>query len=82
MNMNPPSRNAYRDGSDCHACDSEDEIQVRTACGGTTQLTPDTPCVTYQGECIYFCLPVCKADFLANPRQSCMAIRFPYLNSA
>jgi YHS domain-containing protein len=48
---------------------------VRTACGGTVQYTPMTPCVFYRGQTVYFCLPICKADAEKDPRHSCLALR-------
>lgn len=29
----------------------------------------------FRGERVFFCLPACKDDFVANPLYSCMAIR-------
>ncbi len=48
---------------------------VRTACGGVIQYAANTPCIQYQGEVVYFCLPVCEEDFDRDPRSSCLAAR-------
>jgi YHS domain-containing protein len=47
---------------------------VRTACGGMVQYTATTPCVVYQGQTVYFCLPICKAGLEADPLHSCLAL--------
>jgi hypothetical protein len=48
---------------------------VKTACGGVMQYSADIPCILYQGEAVYFCLPVCKEDFERDPLSSCLAAR-------
>ncbi len=47
---------------------------VSTACGGRVQYCATTPCVYYQGKMVYFCLPICKADFEADPAHSCLSL--------
>jgi YHS domain-containing protein len=54
---------------------------VPTACGGTVQYSAATPCVYYQGRKIYFCLPICKADFDSNPAHSCLSLNRPGIGS-
>jgi YHS domain-containing protein len=47
---------------------------VRTACGGLVKYSASTPCVKFRGQRVFFCLPVCKADFENDPMSSCMAV--------
>jgi YHS domain-containing protein len=47
---------------------------VRTACGGLVKYSASTPCVKFRGQRVFFCLPVCKADFENDPMNSCMAV--------
>ena len=47
--------------------------EVQTACGGVVAFTDETPCASWQGKTIYFCLPCCREDFLTNPHNSCLA---------
>jgi YHS domain-containing protein len=46
---------------------------VPTACGGVVNYTSQTPCASWQGQTVYFCLPCCRDDFLSDPRSSCLA---------
>lgn len=46
--------------------------QVQTACGGTITYSAETPCASWRGKPVYFCLPCCRDDFLADPRNSCL----------
>jgi len=47
---------------------------VQTACGGIVQYTPTTPCVLVGGKNVYFCLPICKADFERDPHHCCLTL--------
>jgi YHS domain-containing protein len=38
------------------------------------QYIATTPCVVYQGQTVYFCLPICKAGLEADPLHSCLAL--------
>jgi hypothetical protein len=48
---------------------------VRTACDGTVLYSAATACVIFRGQPLYFCLPICRADFERDPAQSCLAPR-------
>jgi YHS domain-containing protein len=64
--MNPltnPDPNTVRPGD-----------RITTACGSRTLYTPGTESALYNGQPVYFCLPVCKQDFERNPRSSCLAL--------
>ncbi len=45
---------------------------VQTACGVTIAYTVNTPCVHLDGQNVYFCHAVCKCEFEADPRHSCV----------
>ena len=49
--------------------------EVYTACGGIVQYMSNTPSAVYKEEVVYFCLPICKADYEDNPKTSCLAAR-------
>lgn len=49
---------------------------IQTACGGILQRSPQTACLEVNGETVYFCLEICKKDFLIDPRYSCLAHRY------
>ena len=49
--------------------------QIITACNGRIRYTTGTPWAIYQGQKVFFCLPVCKEDFEADPGCSCLAIK-------
>lgn len=53
---------------------------VSTACGGITSYSKETPCLTVNGEQVFFCIPLCKQDFISDPRFSCLANKLDMLN--
>lgn len=61
------------DWSECVDERPADGVVVHTACGGITTYSKDTPCLNVNGEQVFFCLPICKQDFLTDPRYSCLA---------
>jgi hypothetical protein len=48
---------------------------VVTACGGRISYTADTPWALFQGQPVYFCLPICQTDYENDPYTSCLASR-------
>jgi hypothetical protein len=48
---------------------------VVTACGGRINYTTDTLWALFQGQPVYFCLPICKTDYESDPYTSCLASR-------
>ena len=58
---------------------AETGAQVTTACNGHIRYVPGTAWAIYQGQKIFFCLPVCKEDFEADPGCSCLAIKLCHL---
>jgi YHS domain-containing protein len=46
--------------------------EVTTACGNLVRLETGTPQAIYRGRRVYFCLPICKQDFEADPASSCL----------
>lgn len=49
--------------------------EVATACGGIVRYEPNTPSALFNDEVVYFCLPICKADYEESPHTSCLAAR-------
>ncbi len=49
--------------------------EVTTACGGIVRYEPNTPSALFNDEVVYFCLPICKADYDDSPHTSCLAAR-------
>jgi YHS domain-containing protein len=71
--MSPAAASSDKNWTDCGGADLPPAgTIVPTACGGTIRYRPDTPCISYRGETVYFCLPVCKTSFEENPRYSCL----------
>lgn len=48
---------------------------VVTACGGRLNYSTDIPWALFQGQPVYFCLPICKTDYEDDPNTSCLASR-------
>ena len=70
--MSTTNGQLQRNWTDCGAPLPAPGTVVNTACGGTVQYTPNTPCILYRGELVYFCLPVCKQSFEKDPSNSCL----------
>jgi YHS domain-containing protein len=45
---------------------------VLTACGTPEKFNTNTPRALYNGEWIFFCLPICRQEFLQDPNNSCL----------
>jgi hypothetical protein len=48
---------------------------AETACGAWVTINPDTPCIHYQDEIVYFCGHDCLQMFKEDPNNSCMSGR-------
>ncbi len=64
--------------SECQDPQTKEGTIVYTACGGITTYTKETPCVEINGEQVFFCLPLCKQDFVIDPRFSCLANKLEF----
>ena len=74
-NSHGEKKNRPKSGVNCAGETIKLDTPVRTACGGVVQYALDTPCVLYNGQVVYFCLPICKDDYEADPLSSCLAAR-------
>ncbi len=74
MTEKAPHSGARIEWTECLPPSPEIGATVQTACGGTIQYCTTTPCVVLNGQRVFFCLPICKADFEADPYHSCAAL--------
>lgn len=75
MNASDSKRTPRVEWTECNGPYPAPGTAVQTACGSTVEYSANTPCIHFRGERVYFCLPICKADFEHNPSASCLAAR-------
>jgi YHS domain-containing protein len=46
---------------------------VRTACGAEEKYFSGLPRAEFEGKWVFFCTPECQADFVRDPKSSCLA---------
>ena len=66
-------------GEGAESAPAEIGARITTACNGRIRYTAGTPWVIYQGQKVFFCLPVCKEDFEADPGCSCLAFKLCHM---
>jgi hypothetical protein len=75
MNVYDSSQDSKIEWTECSGPSPVPGTPVQTACGNMVEYSDNIPCINFRGERVYFCLPICKADFEFDPSASCLAAR-------